>query len=75
MEPIEVAKESATIRNKLHKKPLIIEPKFIRGEFGTMPTVKTKSGTKHYAYTAKGKAAAKQAAQKVGVKVSYKKSK
>ena len=37
-----------------------------------MPKVKTKSGkTKKYAYTKKGKAAAKKAAKKKGKKVRY----
>tara|TARA_R110000824_G_scaffold335775_1_gene522318 strand:+ start:349 stop:465 length:117 start_codon:yes stop_codon:yes gene_type:complete len=34
-----------------------------------------KVGKKHYSYTPKGKAAAKKAAKKMGVKVKYSKSK
>ncbi len=38
-----------------------------------MPSVKTKKGTKHFAYTAKGKKAAKRYSKKTGGKMKSKK--
>jgi len=36
-----------------------------------MPTIKTKSGVKHFPYTPKGKKAAKAFAKKTGNKIVY----